>query len=443
MTSVTYFLIFLLHTTSVYTSEVCPEVCRCTKDDETGKTNVICERLTSLPASFPKTTSQLQILSSTLSTIPPRAFSNSPEIQSIYVRFSAIENVSADAFSNLHNLSDVEFQRNNITQIEPFAFNDLSVSSLTLSDNSIDVIKSHAFTRIAADEQIVCSNNVIGELNTASFTDVIKAKVFQFQMNTVQLVKENCFTKFLSVGMFDFSNNHFQHVESQEFDLLIKPIFFKNDLSCDCQISWIFDTPLFAQYTEINYCDVNHTVSLQEWNRRNQTFCEPLTVPEVTIGLPPSTGSMLPKPSSAIQGASQPSVITSMSSPAQNVITMSFTPKSSKADTTDKHEPTMSVTKPRELTPPLNTDEIISNPGAVEKSTILNSLEKSSSSILAVGKTPNSIETISTMPITDDADKRSTDHARQSDNNNGGRAISPVAGILIYLVLVVNIFVIL
>lgn len=320
-----FFTFLILELTVARTSFFCPTTCRCSDDDVTGQTNVICDRLKEFPLFLPKTTGQLQILHSDLSSIPANAFSQAPQIQSVYIRFSTIENVSSLAFTDLHNISDIEFQRNNITRFETSAFLNLNVSSLTISDNSIEVIQSRAFSSLKANDQIVCSSNNIGELSTASFSDVRETNTFQFQKNVVRYVRENCFTRFSSVVMFDFSNNTFGHVDPQVFDLNIEPIFFKNVMTCDCQISWIFARPVFFNFISINYCDKEQKVSLKDWNKEHNTLCYPTTeeihTTIVTTKTRPSTLNMHQETVASSQTVHMTSSTTTFPTSTQNAVT--------------------------------------------------------------------------------------------------------------------------
>lgn len=320
-----FFTFLILELTNASTPFLCPRSCRCSYDDSTGQTNVICDRLKTFPMFLPKTTGQLQILHSDLRSIPANAFSQAPQIQSVYIRFSTIENVSSLAFTNLHNISDIEFQRNNITRFETSAFLNLNVSSLTISENSIDVIQSRAFSSLKANDQIVCSSNNIGELSTASFSDVRETKTFQFQTNVVDVVRENCFTKFSSIEMFDFSNNAFGHVDPQVFDLNTKPIFFKNVMTCDCQISWIFARRVFSDFISINYCDKDQKLSLQEWNQKHKSLCYSTTdkIPtmKVTTKTSPSTLNMHEETVASSQRVPMTSSTTPFPTSTQNAVT--------------------------------------------------------------------------------------------------------------------------
>ncbi|XP_061179505.1 uncharacterized protein LOC133188139 [Saccostrea echinata] len=282
-----FYLVISLGISFVSTTTLCPGGCRCTEDDDTQQTDVICERLQDFPSYFPKSTAQLQILYSNLSSIPQNAFFLSPKIKSVYVRFSNIDTIASLAFTNLLNLSDVEFQRNNITRFESFAFFDMNISSISIIYNNIDIIESHALSIIEADDQIVCTNNYIGELQTASFSDVQKTKLFQFQNNTIEIVRENCFTNFSSITSFDFSNNHFLSVEPQLYDPKISNIFimFSNNIKCDCKINWIFENPSYKLFIDYNYCDVmtkdSQKISLSDWYQSYLTLCRPTTTKKI------------------------------------------------------------------------------------------------------------------------------------------------------------------
>lgn len=285
--SVFYFLVFYTHRVVllmstalvlVYTTTLCPSGCGCT-DDDMGQINVICEGLTDFPVSLPKRTAQLQILHSNLHSIPEKAFSDSPDIRSVYVRFCNVEIISSLAFTNFRKVEDIEFQRNNITRFGSFSFSDINVSSISISYNNIDVIETHAFSVISANDQIVCSNNFIRELGPASFSRVQEAKLFQFQANTVESVRDHCFTNFSSIETFDFSNNHFLYVEPQSYNPETTKIFimFQNAIDCDCEISWIFKTPSFARFIDYNYCDDAQEVALSEWYSKYQPLCKSTT----------------------------------------------------------------------------------------------------------------------------------------------------------------------
>ncbi|XP_062595318.1 leucine-rich repeat and fibronectin type-III domain-containing protein 5-like [Saccostrea cucullata] len=282
-----FYLVISLGISFVSTTTLCPGGCRCIENDDTKQTDVICERLQNFPSYFPKRTAQLQILYSNLSSIPQNAFSQSPEIKSVYVRFSNVGIISSLAFTSLLNLSDIEFQRNNITRFESFAFSNMNVSSISIMYNNVDIIESHALAIIKADDQIVCSNNFIGELQTASFSDVKKTKLFQFQNNTIEIVRENCFTNFSSIRSFDFSNNHFLSVEPQLYDTKISTIFimFSNSIKCNCEINWIFDNPFYKNFIDYNYCDVrtknSEKIPLSDWYQSYLTMCRPTTTKRI------------------------------------------------------------------------------------------------------------------------------------------------------------------
>ncbi|XP_069495356.1 SLIT and NTRK-like protein 6 [Ambystoma mexicanum] len=154
-------------------------------------------------------------------------------------------------FSSLANLVSLHLGFNNIVEIEPGAFNGLSLlKKLHINHNSLEILREDTFRGLENLEYLQADNNFITEIESSAFSKLNRLKVLILNDNAIEFLPANIF-RFVPLTHLDLRGNQLQtlpyvglleHI-GRILDLQIED----NKWACNCDLlqlkTWLENMP--------------------------------------------------------------------------------------------------------------------------------------------------------------------------------------------------------
>ncbi|XP_069061300.1 SLIT and NTRK-like protein 6 [Pleurodeles waltl] len=164
---------------------------------------------------------------------------------------NGISQLHVNEFSGLTNLISLHLGFNNIVDIEPGAFNGLSLlKQLHINHNSLEILKEDTFQGLENLEFLQADNNFITEIESSAFSKLNRLKVLILNDNAIEFLPANIF-RFVPLTHLDLRGNQLQTLPYVGFlehigrilDLQLED----NKWACNCELlqlkTWLENMP--------------------------------------------------------------------------------------------------------------------------------------------------------------------------------------------------------
>ncbi|XP_068182597.1 matrix-remodeling-associated protein 5 [Antennarius striatus] len=145
----------------------CPGRCSCPGINEVHCTF---RRLTSIPKTFPKDTSRLNLGYNSLTEVEGSEFRMLRQLEMLMLHGNDITTVHPGAFYNLRSLQILKFSYNKLTSVNPGLFEGLvGLIRLHLDHNLIDFIEPYSFSGLTSLKLLQLEGNLLKEIHPHTF----------------------------------------------------------------------------------------------------------------------------------------------------------------------------------------------------------------------------------------------------------------------------------
>ncbi|XP_053138273.1 uncharacterized protein LOC128338974 [Hemicordylus capensis] len=201
----------------------CPQVCQLCSVYATE-----CEQISSLPAvlaTLPSYTEKIVLQHGNLSEIPPLSFRKFHNLHFLSLNGFLITSLSDLAFSTfpLNSLRSLDLSNNQLLScmIHPMAFSGLLfLSKLTLTNNSLDILRRSWFSEMPVLTKLFLSANKILYLPPRMFENLTKLNELVVSSNLIQYLPMDTFYGLPSLTKLDLSSNKILFVNREVFQPL-------------------------------------------------------------------------------------------------------------------------------------------------------------------------------------------------------------------------------
>ncbi|OWF39996.1 leucine-rich repeat-containing G-protein coupled receptor 5-like [Mizuhopecten yessoensis] len=226
-----------------------------------------CHNLTTFPVQLPKNLEDLHFHDVTFDRIPTDAFRGLTNLKTFKIYRGSVGTIERASFSGFNNLQTVFFDDVSIGEIQDHAFSDLHNLSLTFQSSSIRTIRSNAFKNIRNAQAFVFANLTIERIETHAFENISDVEMILFRMSNITSMASRCFHNFYRIGSFGFHANNVDDLACGNIDSVIPAVtnpiqvyFFKNTISCNCDLAWIINNPALTNVLSFsNLCIIPGT----------------------------------------------------------------------------------------------------------------------------------------------------------------------------------------
>lgn len=186
----------------------------------------------------------LRIIEQQTFTLPTNIGSFFPQLTEFVVRSSGLYEVSANVFTDMKNLTVLEFFHNKIIEIPSDTFDELeNLKRLDLSFNNIENLKKDVFSSLKNLEYLRLSDNKLVTINYEVFEVLSNLKELSLQNNKLKFVSANLLTPLKQISSVDLSandcidmshpNETLVEIETAFIDNCIAPI----ELNCSFEVN--------------------------------------------------------------------------------------------------------------------------------------------------------------------------------------------------------------
>ena len=177
----------------------------------------------------------------------------------------------SNMFLSLTNLSTIRFSGNQISTIEPGAFNGVFLLQyLCLDANAIQTIQANSFYSLVYLIELLLENNKISTLEQGAFEGVFRLRVLFLHTNELSVVRADTFLPLRQLTHLHLSQNRITSIENGTFNGLVKLcclFLHHNELFQVPDISQLYS----LQHMILNYNPI-HSISLRRIEQLKYIF---------------------------------------------------------------------------------------------------------------------------------------------------------------------------
>ena len=167
----------------------------------------------------------------------------------VYIGGNAIDTLKANAFSGLSACIILELDDNEISEVEPGAFNGLgNVTRLILRNNWLNSLKVGMFEGLVAVDYLSCFRNRISAIEDNTFVILMRLKYLFLGHNHLLSLSPGAFCGLQSIDVLWLQSNRLTSLPEDAFRHLPRPLKLfvsGNLLQCDADLCWL-------KYEELN-----------------------------------------------------------------------------------------------------------------------------------------------------------------------------------------------
>lgn len=165
--------------------------------------------------------------------IPYKLFENFPNLQSLDISNSYIEDISRNSFMSADNLLYLNMSLNRIKSLGPSAFaGAMKTLKIELAANEIYEISPDAFNNLEDMDKLVLSRNLIKELDKMVFAENINLNHIHLDNNLIEKIHPDLFSYCNHLRIVDLSNNRLIKLEPTTFqaNFVLEGLFLSGNL---------------------------------------------------------------------------------------------------------------------------------------------------------------------------------------------------------------------
>ncbi|KAL5292050.1 hypothetical protein ACFFRR_011069 [Megaselia abdita] len=165
--------------------------------------------------------------------IPYKLFENFPNLQSLDISNSYIEDISRNSFHSADNLLYLNMSLNRIKSLGPSAFKGAAKTlKIELAANEISEISPNAFNTLDDMDKLVLSRNLIRELDKSVFVENVNLNHIHLDNNLIEEINPDLFSYCKHLRIVDLSNNRLKKLQPNTFELnfVLEGLFLSGNL---------------------------------------------------------------------------------------------------------------------------------------------------------------------------------------------------------------------
>lgn len=165
--------------------------------------------------------------------IPYKLFENFPNLQSLDISNSYIEDISRNSFMSADNLLYLNMSLNRIKTLGPSAFaGAMKTLKIELAANEISEISPNAFHNLEDMDKLVLSRNHIRELDKSVFAENVNLNHIHLDNNWIEEIHPELFNYCKHLRIVDLSNNHLKTLQPHTFEgnFVLEGLFLSGNL---------------------------------------------------------------------------------------------------------------------------------------------------------------------------------------------------------------------
>lgn len=251
---------FLL-TASVFLSSAvsaqCPQGCYC------NNKFVDCSALMDFPTSLPEDTERFRVSQMNIEEIPANAFLYLVNITQIELKNCNIGTIARCAFTDLSSIKRIIFDKTVVGTIESFAFRDLKdLEHIEIAESRIGRLKPFAFYKLHKVSIFSIVQTNLPVFYTHAIYDVSEVNMMIFNANNISDIATGALMYVTNVTSIQLTHNVFWNMHCGVLDYLFDTdnalIFSNNSFYCNCSIAPLVNTAGRIKY--VNFLPTSRCV---------------------------------------------------------------------------------------------------------------------------------------------------------------------------------------
>lgn len=165
--------------------------------------------------------------------IPYKLFENFPNLQSLDISNSYIEDISRNSFAAADNLLYLNMSLNRIKLLGPSAFSGAAKTlKIELAANEISEISANAFNGLEDMDKLVLSGNLIKKLDKVVFSENVNLNHIYLDHNLLEEIHPDLFNYCKHLRIVDLSNNRIKALKPNTFEgnFVLEGLFLASNL---------------------------------------------------------------------------------------------------------------------------------------------------------------------------------------------------------------------
>ena len=207
--------------------------------------------LPAVPNDIPADALQVNIGRNRITRLEANAFSHLSECTSLHMIYNQISEVEPGAFNGLTALTSLAISWNRLERLYVNMFLTLeNCWSLSVQDNRISEIESGSFNGLGNPERLYLSNNPLNTLRADMFQGLVALKQIWLTGNGLETLSPNFFSGLPFLHFINWAGNKLTSLSVDVFSHLPRPLTLglhlgwlsigpENPLKCDADLCWL------------------------------------------------------------------------------------------------------------------------------------------------------------------------------------------------------------
>ena len=186
-----------------------------------------------------------------ISGIEPDAFNGLISLKLLRLHHNEVERLNVNMFFSLKNCTELDVINNQISEIETGSFNGLSnLGDLRLSGNQLTILKADTFLGLLAVEELLVGSNIINTIEDNTFVNLKKLRLLWLDNNRLKILSPGTFSGLESLEHLTLEFNHLTTLPADVFSHLPRPLSLglqdavhcrmpDNLPHCDAALCWL------------------------------------------------------------------------------------------------------------------------------------------------------------------------------------------------------------
>ncbi|XP_078572441.1 uncharacterized protein LOC144859562 [Branchiostoma floridae x Branchiostoma japonicum] len=198
----------------------CPRNCYC---GELGPHGVICTGgITDIPKNVPADTVYLVVEYTNISVIPTGVFNNLHKLTGLLLDGNQLTSIESGAFEGLTNMSLLSLSSNpglSLTKVDPSILKDIkNLTSFLAKENKLGIIPTKFFAENKQLREVCIKNAGLAKLQTASFSNLKNLVIVDLSKNQIGNIGADLFTGSSKIQSLNLSDSQIKSIEPRAFE---------------------------------------------------------------------------------------------------------------------------------------------------------------------------------------------------------------------------------